>query len=90
VQRSAMSEAKRENIRKHGIESSNKNLDGDHEVDLQQALRLHYEYRQRHYRTVIRSTTAAWALTSDIDSRTSCPTTRTGPMPMEVTTVVRQ
>nr|GFC10971.1 hypothetical protein [Tanacetum cinerariifolium] len=29
-------------------------------------------------------------LTSDIDSRTSCPTTRTGPMPMEVTTVVRQ
>nr|GEY72899.1 hypothetical protein [Tanacetum cinerariifolium] len=30
------------------------------------------------------------SLTSDIDSRTSCPTTRTGPMPMEVTTVVKQ
>ncbi|GJY28074.1 hypothetical protein Tco_0403841 [Tanacetum coccineum] len=70
VQRSAISEAKREDIRKHGIESSNKNLDGDHEVDLQQAL---------------------WVtLASDIDSRTSCPTTRTGPMPVEVTTVAKQ
>ncbi|GKE03206.1 RNA-directed DNA polymerase, eukaryota, partial [Tanacetum coccineum] len=39
VEMSAISEAKREDIRKHGIESSNKNLDGDHEVDLQQALR---------------------------------------------------
>nr|GEW28801.1 homocysteine S-methyltransferase 2-like [Tanacetum cinerariifolium] len=40
VQRGAISEAKREDIRKHGIESYNKILDGDHEVDLQQALRI--------------------------------------------------
>ncbi|GJZ76544.1 hypothetical protein Tco_0641216 [Tanacetum coccineum] len=70
VQRSAISEAKREDIRKHGVESSNKNLDGDHEVNLQQGLRM--------------------TLASDIDSRTSCPTTRTGPMPVEVTTVAKQ
>ncbi|GKD42012.1 hypothetical protein Tco_1266657 [Tanacetum coccineum] len=43
VQRSAISEAKREDIRKHGIESSNKNLDGDHEVNLQQGLRAFVE-----------------------------------------------
>ncbi|GJX37859.1 hypothetical protein Tco_0251162 [Tanacetum coccineum] len=30
------------------------------------------------------------SLASDIDSRTSCPTTRTGPMPVEVTTVAKQ
>ncbi|GKA72414.1 hypothetical protein Tco_0778630 [Tanacetum coccineum] len=30
------------------------------------------------------------ALASDIDSRTSCPTTRTRPMPVEVTTVAKQ
>ncbi|GJW36435.1 hypothetical protein Tco_0059355 [Tanacetum coccineum] len=30
------------------------------------------------------------ALASDIDSRTSCPTTSIGPMPVEVTTVAKQ
>ncbi|GKA57848.1 hypothetical protein Tco_0757036 [Tanacetum coccineum] len=166
VQRSAISEAKREDIRKHGIEvlthmpdslSSNKNLAGDHEVNLQQGLRVTSSLKQNCYANVthrflllknkilvafdtigdsstmnigkdttelssvqqrlhgVSTTCQSYspfnnsehtcdstnvtshhsfayiaALASDIDSRTSCPTTRTGPMPVEVTTVAKQ